>query len=425
MDLLAGGVVPQVEIYPGSEMTGADAVWYMVATALVLFMVPGLALFYGGMVRSKNMLGMLMLNFYCLGIVPLVWVVVAFSLLSGSSGGNSWIGGTDFIGMDGLLDDGPALIDAMFALTFAVITPALIAGAVADRIKFWAWIPFVPLWVVLVYVPIGHWVWAGWLFDRGALDFAGGTVVHINAGAAALACVLILGARKGWPREGMAPHSLPLTLLGAGILWFGWFGFNAGSAFAADNIALIAFYNTFVAAAAGMIGWLAIETIRDGRPTSLGAASGIVAGLVAITPAAGFVGGMSPIFFGLAAGVLCYLAIQLKYKLQYDDSLDVIGVHFVGGMVGTLLVGFFADAAVNPAVAESAGEGLFAGGSASLLGEQALAAVVATVYSFVVTFLIFKVIDVLIGVRVSEEAEAEGLDQSQHAENAYNLTEAL
>jgi Amt family ammonium transporter len=419
-DLAVLGQVIQPEL-PEGGMSPADATWYMVATALVIFMVPGLALFYGGMVRAKNLLNMLLMNFYCLGIVPLVWVAVAYSLLYDGYGGNSWIGGFDAIGMDGLSSNGPVLIDSMFALTFAVITPALISGAIADRTKFWAWIAFVPIWVLLVYVPVGHWVWFGWLGARGALDFAGGTVVHINAGAAALACVLILGARKGWPRDAMKPHNLTLTMLGAGILWFGWFGFNAGSAFAADGVALIAFYNTFIAAAAGMIGWLVIETIKDGRPTTLGAASGIVAGLVAITPAAGFVGGLSPVFFGLTAGVACYLAISLKYRFKYDDSLDVVGVHFVGGVIGTLLVGFFADTAIN----EGGADGVFAGGGWSLLGEQALAAGVVTVYSFVVTGLIFLAISkVLGGARVPEEDELIGLDQTQHSETAYNLLEA-
>jgi Amt family ammonium transporter len=404
-----------------------DIAWLLISSALVLFMTPGLALFYGGMVRSKNLLGMFNMNMVCLGIVPLVWVVISHTLISAGTGGTDWIGGLDQLGMKGIGRDGEVLLLSMFALTFACITPALISGAVADRIKFSAWLLFVPLWVLLVYTPVGHWVWGvgeGFLNKRGALDFAGGTVVHINAGAAALVFVLLLGKRKGWPHEAMKPHSLPLTMLGAGILWFGWFGFNAGSAFFADGIAAMAFYNTFIAAAAGMVGWLVIETIKDGHPTSLGAASGIVAGLVCITPAAGYVGGLAPIFFGLAAGICCYLAIQLKYKFGYDDSLDVVGVHFVGGIIGTLLVGVFADAAVNPAVAASAGEGLLFGGGGSLLVEQVIAAVVTIVYSMAMTFLIVKAIDLVIGIRVSEEDEAVGLDQSQHAETAYHLIEA-
>ncbi len=406
-------------------MDPGDATWLMVATALVLFMVPGLAFFYGGMVRSKNVLNMLLMNVYCLGVVPLLWVVVGFSLISGeASGGNSYLGGFDWVGMEGLSADGATLILSMFALTFAAITPALISGAIADRVKFAAWALLVPLWVLLVYIPIGDWVWAGWLKERGSLDFAGGVVVHINAGAAALACILVLKARKGWPCEAMKPHSLPLTMLGAGILWFGWFGFNAGSALAADNIALVAFYNTFVAAAAAMVAWLLIETVKDGKPTTLGAASGVVAGLVAITPCAGYVGGLAPVWIGLIAGVVCYLAISLKYRFSYDDSLDVVGVHFVGGLIGTLLLGFFVDGSVNPAVLDAAGEGLLLGGETDLLIEQVIAAAVAIVWSFCLTFAIFKGIDLVIGVRVSEDDEAVGLDQSQHAETAYNLIEA-
>jgi Amt family ammonium transporter len=386
-----------------------------------------LALFYGGMVRSKNLLGMLNMNMVCLGIVPVIWVLIAHSLISAGTGGGDWLGGFDQIGMKDIGRDGEVLLLSVFALTFACITPALISGAIADRVKFTAWMVFVPLWVLLVYSPVGHWVWGvgeGFLNKRGALDFAGGTVVHINAGAAALVFALLLGKRKGWPNEVMKPHSLPLTMLGAGILWFGWFGFNAGSAFFADEIAAIAFYNTFIAAAAGMVGWLAIETIKDGHPTALGAASGIVAGLVCITPAAGYVGGLAPLVFGLLAGVFCYLGIQLKYKFGYDDSLDVVGVHFVGGVIGTILVGFFADAAVNPAVAASAGEGVFFGGGTSLLVEQVIAAGVTIVYSMAVTFLIVKALDVTIGIRVKDEDEAVGLDQSQHGETAYNLIEA-
>ncbi|GIU84812.1 MAG: ammonium transporter [Acidimicrobiales bacterium] len=405
-----------------ARVDGANAAWMMVATGLVLLMVPGLALFYGGMVRAKHVLGMFMMNVYCMGVVPLLWVLAAYSLISGeNSGGNSFIGGFDWLAFRDV-EDPFQVITSMFGLTFAVITPALISGAVADRMKFWAWVFFVPLWVLLVYVPIGTWVWAGWLLENGSLDFAGGTVVHINAGAAGLAAALVLGRRRGWPHEAMKPHSLPFTVIGAGILWFGWFGFNAGSALAANEIALIAFYNTFIAAAAGMVGWLVIETIRDGKPTSLGAASGVVAGLVAITPAAGYVDGIVPIVFGLVAGVVCYLAIQLKYKLGYDDSLDVVGVHMVGGLIGSLMVGLFADAAVNPdALANAAGEGLLVSGEWGLLAWQAIASLAALAWSFVVTFVIAKVLDLVLGLRVAESDEEVGLDQSQHSESAYNL----
>jgi Amt family ammonium transporter len=313
----------------------------------------------------------------------------------------------------------PFVLFCAYQMTFAVITPALITGATADRFKFKAYAIFIALWLVLVYAPVAHWVFGGgWLAKLGALDFAGGAVVHINAGAAALAVIIVLGKRKGWPREGMHPHNLPFTLLGTGILWFGWFGFNAGSALGANGLAATALMNTFLAASAGMLGWLLVERIKDGKATTLGAASGAVAGLVAITPCAGFVGGMAPIVIGFLAGVLCVLAIQLKFKFGYDDSLDVIGVHLVGGLVGALLLGFFADAAVNPIVEH---EGLFLGGGAKLLWFQFVASVVTMVFSFVVSFIIAKAIDKTIGMRVTEEEEDEGLDYSQHAETAYSF----
>jgi Amt family ammonium transporter len=302
---------------------------------------------------------------------------------------------------------------------FAIITPALITGAIADRMKFRAWVVFLGAWLVLVYAPIAHWVFApvGWLFDLGALDFAGGTVVHINAGIAALAVILVLGKRKGWPNEAMPPHSLPLTLLGTGMLWFGWFGFNAGSALAANNLAAQAFLNTNNAAAAAMLGWLLVERLKGGHATTLGAASGAVAGLVAITPCAGFVGGISPLIIGFVAGAVCFLAIQLKFKFGYDDALDVIGVHLVGGIVGSLMVGLFADVGVN----ELGADGLFFGGGLKLLGYQAVAVGATIVWSGVVSFIIAKVIAVTIGLRASDEEEATGLDLTQHAETAYSL----
>jgi Amt family ammonium transporter len=302
---------------------------------------------------------------------------------------------------------------------FAVITPALITGATADRLKFGAYAVFIGVWLVLVYAPIAHWVFspAGWLFKRGALDFAGGTVVHVNAGVAALAAILVLGKRRGWPREAMPPHSLPLTLLGTGILWFGWFGFNAGSALGANALAAAALMNTTTAAAAGMLGWLIVEKLKDSHATTLGAASGAVAGLVAITPCAGFVNPLASIVIGLAAGVLCVLAIQLKFRFGYDDALDVVGVHLVGGILGSLLLGLFATKTVNAA----GGDGLFAGGGLHLLGEQALAVGVTLVYSFVVSFAIAKVIDLVMGLRVPADDEAQGLDITQHAEHAYTF----
>jgi Amt family ammonium transporter len=302
-------------------------------------------------------------------------------------------------------------------MTFAIITPALITGATADRLKFGSYALFIGLWLILVYGPIAHMVFGGgWLADMGALDFAGGAVVHMNAGAAALAVVLLIGRRKGWPETPMPPHNLPLTVLGTGILWFGWAGFNAGSALAADGIASQAIINTFLAASAAMLGWLVVERLKDGHATTLGGASGAVAGLVAITPCAGFVGGMAPVYIGLIAGAVCYLALGIKKAFNFDDSLDVVAVHLVGGLVGSLLLGFFADASINPVVVN---EGVFLGGGADLLWDQVVASVVTLAYSFGVSLIIAKAIDLAIGLRVSDENEDLGLDLSQHAEVAY------
>lgn len=400
-------------------MDTGDAAWVLVSAALVLFMTPGLALFYGGMDRSRNVLNMLMMNFWCLLILPIVWVVVGFSLASVDS--TQFIGNFDLAFLKGMSitgeDGGAGLLTMVFLGMFAVITPALISGAVADRMKFSAWAIFAPVWMLLVFVPVFKWVYGGWLGDRGSLDFAGGTAIHVNAGIAALAAVLVLGPRKGWPREGHRPHSMPLVMLGTGILWFGWFGFNAGSALAANGQAIQAFINTFLAAAAAGLAWALVERLRDGHFTNLGAASGIVAGLVAITPAAGFVSGMSPIYIGLIAGVVCCYAVGLKTKLGYDDALDVVGVHFVGGLVGSLLIGFFA----NPDFfGGEFMEGLFYGGGLSLLGEQALANGAAIIYSFIVTTAIMLALKATIGVRVDEAEEESGLDLSEHAETAYH-----
>ncbi|MGH9027443.1 MAG: ammonium transporter, partial [Acidimicrobiia bacterium] len=407
-------------------INAGDTAWVLASAALVMFMTPGLALFYGGMVRSKNVLGMLMQNFFCLGLVSLLWAALTYSLAFSGSG--KWIGNFDLAWLrdaattqpTGFELSIPPYVFLAFQLMFAIITPALITGALADRMKWSAWVWLVGLWSVLVYAPVAHWVFspAGWLFRRGALDFAGGTVVHINAGIAALAVILVLGKRRGWPGHPMPPHSLPLTLLGAGILWFGWFGFNAGSALAGNDIAAQALVNTHMAAAAALVGWLIIERLRSGHATTLGAASGAVAGLVAITPCAGFVGGMAPIYIGLVAGGICALAVSMKFKFGYDDSLDVVGVHLVGGIVGSLLVGLFADAAVNPGVVD---EGLFLGGGIDLLLEQLLAVAVTIVYSFVVTGIIMLVLKRVLpgGVRVSEEDEETGLDLSQHSEVGY------
>lgn len=417
------------------EIDSGNTAWVLTSAALVLFMTPGLAFFYAGMVRSKNVLGMLMQNFFSLGLVSVLWAAVGFSLAFGDGGG--FIGNFDFAGLKGLGDAAltlpgyvktgdvdlaltiPPIAFAGYQMMFAVITPALITGATADRMKFAGWAAFLGLWLVLVYSPVAHWVFSptGWLFKRGALDFAGGTVVHINAGIAALAVILVLGKRKGWPREAMPPHSLPLTLLGTGILWFGWIGFNAGSALGANGLAAQALVNTHLAAAAAMLGWLVVEKLKDGKATTLGGASGAVAGLVAITPCAGFVGGMAPLVIGFVAGVVCFLAIQLKYKFGYDDSLDVIGVHLVGGIVGSLLLGFFADTKVNAL----GFDGVFFGGGGDLLSDQLVAVGATIAFSGVLSFVIAKVVDALIGLRVKEDEEMTGLDTTQHAETAYNL----
>jgi len=399
-----------------------DIAWKLTAAALVLFMVPGLALFYGGMVRTKNVLNMLMMNVYCMGIIPVTWILLGFSMTA--RGSNRFIGGFDFIGLKDLKGD--ALVPVCFLMTFAVITPALISGAVADRLKFSAWAWFVPLWSMIVYVPVVFWLFGlnkdgellGFLGRRGSLDFAGGTAIHINAGVASLAFVIALGKRKGWPTEGTPPHSMPLTVLGAGVLFFGWFGFNAGSASGANGIAVQAFMNTFVAGAVATLGWIAAERIKDGHFTTLGASSGAVAGLVAITPCAGFVPTLASIPIGLIAGVVCFLAIQLKYRFGYDDALDVVGVHMIGGIVGGLLLGLFADTSINPGIKY---EGLIIGGSGRLLVEQVFSIVVVLVWSFAATFAIVKVLDKVMGLRVSDEDEEVGLDRSEHAETAYNL----
>ena len=401
-------------------MDTGNAAWVLGSAALVLFMTPGLALFYGGMDRSRNVLNMLMMNFWCLLMMPVLWVVVGFSLAQ-THFDNDLIGGFDNLFLRGLTitgeDGGFGLLVVAFLGMFAVITPALISGAVADRMKFSAWAIFSSVWLLLVFVPVFKWVYGGWLGQRGSLDFAGGTAIHVNAGIAALACVLVLGRRRGWPQEGHPPHSMPLVMLGTGILWFGWFGFNAGSALAANGTAVQAFMNTFLAAAAAGLAWGVVERIRDGHFTNLGAASGIVAGLVAITPGAGFVAGMAPIWIGLAAGIACSFAVGLKAKAGYDDALDVVGVHFVGGLVGSLAVGLFSEPDLFGTEVMA---GLFHGGGLQLLGEQALANGVTIVYSFVVTALIMLALKFTIGVRVDEEVEYNGLDAAEHAENAYH-----
>ena len=406
-----------------------NTAWVLVSAALVAFMTPGLAFFYGGMVRSKNVLGMLMQNVFAMGLVSILWAFGAFSLAFGGTG--RWFGDFSLAGFTGLWKNGatlpgytgdfalavPVLAFVAYQMMFAVITPALITGATADRLKFGAYAIFIGLWSLLVYPTVAHWVFSpnGWLFKRGALDFAGGAVVHINAGAAALALVLLVGKRKGWPNEAMPPHNLPWTMLGTGILWFGWFGFNAGSALAANGLAAQAFLNTHLAAAAAMLGWLLVEKFHGGHATTLGAASGAVAGLVAITPCAGFVGGMSPIIIGFAAGALCFLCLRFKFRFGLDDSLDVLAVHLVGGILGSVLLGFFADTRVNALGAN----GVFFGGGVTLLVNQFIAVAATFAFSFVASLAIGKLIDVTVGLRISEDDEVAGLDQSQHAESAY------
>jgi len=399
-------------------MDAGNLSWLMVSAALVLFMTPGLAFFYGGMDRERNVLNMFMMNFYCLLVIPIVWVTIGYTLAQGGTG--NFIGNFDYAFLRGIGitdDNGQQLATIAFLGMFACITPALISGAVADRMRFGAWAIFVPVWLLLVYVPIFKWVFGGWLGYRGSLDFAGGTAIHVNAGIASLAAVLVIGKRKGWPREGHPPHSMPLVMIGTGILWFGWFGFNAGSALAANGQAVQAFMNTFLAAAAAGLAWVVVERVRDGHATNLGAASGVVAGLVAITPACGFVSGMSPIYIGLIAGFACSYAVKLKFRAGFDDALDVVGVHFVGGLIGSLLIGLFADPAY---FGLDFGEGLFYGGGLSLLGEQLLANVVAIVWSFALTLGIMTVLKRTMGVRVSDETETLGLDFAEHAESAYH-----
>ena len=356
-------------------MDSGNIAWVLTAAAFVAFMTPGLAFFYGGMVRSKNILGMLMQNVFAMGLISVIWVTIGFSLAFG--GDHSLIGNFDYAFGYDIAEQGPDFM-AFFAfqMMFAVITPALITGATADRLKFGSYALFIGVWSILVYSPVAHWVWGtgGWILDMGAQDFAGGAAIHINAGIAALVIVAVIGNRRGHGTEAMPPHNLPQTVLGTGILWFGWFGFNAGSALAADGIAAQALVNTHLAAAAGMLGWVVVEKLKAGHATVLGACSGAVAGLVAITPCAGFVGDYSPVIIGLIAGGGCYLALRVKELLRLDDSLDVIAVHLIGGLLGTILLGFFADASLGGAEDISGADGLFYGGGADLLVEQIIGA---------------------------------------------------
>ncbi len=400
-------------------MNMADNAFILVCAALVMFMTPGLAMFYAGLVRSKNVLGTIMQSFIMLGLVSVLWAVVGYSLAFGTDIGGV-IGGLDFaflngVGMDTTnspADNLPHMTFMIFQCMFAVITPALITGAFAERIKFGPFMVFSTLWLLLVYCPMAHWVWGGgWMADMGALDFAGGAVVHMSSGAAALAGAFCLGRRKGYGKEPIIPHNLPMTILGAGILWFGWFGFNAGSALAADGLASSAFVATHLAAAAAALSWIGVEWMHHGKPTTLGAASGVLAGLVAITPAAGFVGPMSAIVIGLVAGVICYLGVLLKSRLGYDDSLDVVGIHGLGGTWGALATGLFASIGA---------EGLFFG-NAGQAWIQIISIVATWLFCFIMSYALFKIVDALFGLRVNPEAEESGLDVSEHSETGYQL----
>ncbi len=419
------------------EIDSGNTAWVLTSAALVLLMTPGLALFYGGMARSKSVLNMLMMSFTALGIVSMLWVLYGYAITFGATNGGLFGFSSGLLGLDDLATDTvtaglPDLAFAGFQMMFAVITVALISGAVADRMKFGAWVAFTVLWSSLVYFPVAHWVFnfgvlqddgtfaedtGGWIVQNlGALDFAGGTAVHINAGAAALALVLVLGKRRGFGKEPMRPHNLPLVMLGAGLLWFGWFGFNAGSALGATGTAALALVNTQVATAAAVVAWIGTERLRDGHATTLGAASGAVAGLVAITPACAAVKPLGALLIGLVAGGACALAVTVKHRLGYDDSLDVVGVHLVGGLVGTLMIGLVASESV------AGREGLLLGGGGALLADQAIAAFAVMAYSFVVTLVIALIIKAVMGLRVSEADEITGIDQTSHAESGYELT---
>jgi Amt family ammonium transporter len=442
------GIGYLAETTPDAALTSANSAWIMACAALVLLMTPGLAFFYGGMTRAKSTLNMIMMSFSSIGIVSVLWVAYGYSVAFSADKEAGLFGGLSlrFLHHESQTAITGNLYDyafIAFQMMFAVITLALVSGAVADRMKFSAWLVFSAVWISVVYFPVAHWVFAfgvpkgdgdpggagaaagylkgtgGWIVSRlGALDFAGGTAVHINAGAAGLALCLVLGVRKGFRKEPVRPHNLPLVMIGTGLLWFGWFGFNAGSALLANGLAGLAFVNTQVATAAALLGWILVERLRDGHFTTLGAASGAVAGLVAITPACGTVSPAGAILLGFLAGVICAFAIGLKNAFGFDDALDVVGVHLVGGLWGTLAVGLLATRTSNGIGVD----GLLYGGNASQLGKQAVAALAVLGYSFVVTLLIALLLKATMGLRVSEEAEVMGIDQAEHAETAYELT---
>lgn len=413
-------------------INSGDTAWVLASAALVLFMTPGLAVFYGGMVRAKSVLNMMMMSFAAMGVTTIIWILYGYSLAFGKSQGG-FIGSFDHLGLASTLDqvtgpEGhqiPVLAFAMFQLTFAIITVALLSGAIADRAKYGSWVIFVAVWITLVYIPVAHWAFAaqngegGWIIDKlKALDFAGGTVVEINSGAAALALALVLGKRDGFKRDPMRPHNMPLVLLGAGMLWFGWFGFNAGSALSAGSLAATAMINTQIATAAAAMTWVAYEKKRDGKATTLGVASGAIAGAVAITPACGYLNPLGALILGLIAGVVSAWAVTRKYKFGYDDSLDVVGVHGVGGILGMLAIGLMATVTANAAGAD----GLLNGGGVTQLNRQVIAIVVVALFSFAATWIIATVIQKTIGFRVYRDDELTGLDTTFHAESAYDIT---
>ncbi len=414
-------LVPAAALAEGAapKLDSGNTAWLLISSAFVLFMTPGLALFYGGMVHRRNVLSTFMFVHFALAVITVQWVVVGYSLAFGKTHGGL-IGGLDYVLLGGVTGDPrgsvPHLAFMAFQMKFAIITPALIAGAFVERMRFSAYVLFALLWTTLVYDPVAHWTWAegGWLAKLGVLDFAGGTVVHLTAGLAALLCAIVVGRRSGYPRQRSLPHNLTMTVTGAGLLWFGWFGFNAGSALEANGLAALAFCTTHVSAGSAALAWITVEWLRRGRPTMLGFVSGLVAGLVAITPAAGYVSIAASLAIGAASGVVCFAAVQLKERLHYDDSLDAFGVHGVGGMLGALLTGVFSQKRLNPAGAD----GLLAGNPRQL-GLQALGVGAAGAYALVVTFVLLKLVDAIVGLRVSEEEEAEGLDASQHGESGY------
>jgi Amt family ammonium transporter len=413
-------------------INSGDTAWVLASAALVLFMTPGLAIFYGGMVRAKSALNMMMMSFAAMGVTTIIWVLYGYSLAFGKSQ-SGLIGSFDHLGLSSTIDqvtgpEGhqiPVLAFAMFQLTFAIITVALLSGAIADRAKYGSWVIFVGVWITFVYLPVAHWAFAaqngegGWIIDKlKALDFAGGTVVEINSGAAALALALVLGKRDGFKRDPMRPHNMPLVLLGAGMLWFGWFGFNAGSALSAGSLAATAMINTQIATAAAAMTWVAYEKKRDGKATTLGVASGAVAGAVAITPACGYLNPLGALILGLIAGVVSAWAVTRKYKFGYDDSLDVVGVHGVGGILGMLAIGLLATVTAN----EAGANGLFNGGGTTQLTRQVVAIVVVALFSFIATWIIATVIQKTIGFRAYRDDELNGLDTTFHAESAYDIT---